>query len=715
MNHEWNGSPVQSEGSERADVVSGRFNRRKLLTTMGKFGIAAAAGTLLINRDGLVEAGVGGELFSLDCVADVPGLDLSPLMDGQQVSIRGYHPGTDVGGGVFYVDKSSAKSAHNGGTVFSPTVPWDGTQPGLNGYLSGSGETVPSGSGCLVRLYGETLTPEMFGARKNGTTDDTAAIQHAVDRAAAGSIGVLLVDGVYAITKIRLKNGLVCFGGSAELLALARIGEAMIELDGPWFSGTAVAGCTIDGLRLNGNQLARAGIFASAAKDCRITENRVFNLYGSNTLAPVGIRLHHDSRRNAVHDNVIVLPLDNPVGTYGNANGITLSGNFSSSYGGFENGAFTTPTMPCNDNIITGNRIENGTHGITLGAADYNLISNNLCRGQTHRSIILSPIASHNVVSGNQCQDFGSAGIHIAYGSNFNTITGNQCRSSNVSGEGGIQLYVGTTGNTVTGNEIACGSNYGIYVGIESTGHSIKANRIVAAANKKAAIAIESEWQRPLPAAALYSRPNYGAPPAPRTHWGIAPTGNLDISDNVIIDPAPGIAGMYVAQTGAAETVGVAARNNAIIGAEPAHYWYFFEEAAGSSRGHRFAGNIAEGVKAAKQFFSNGRAHFELFTGNVPGDASTVYVPPSGTVEPSAAYSDFISLAGYSAPTVITDFPGGLNGQELRIRLSNSVTIAHDTSKIRLRGAMHIVGASADHYLVLKRSSGIWFELGRSF
>jgi parallel beta-helix repeat protein len=685
-----------------------------MLAGMGKIGIAAAAGTLLMNRDGVVEAGVGNDLFSLDSAADIPGLDLTPLADGQHISIRGYHPGTDIGGGIFYVDKTRAKSGHNGGTVFSPTVPWDGTQPGLSGYLSGTGETAPAGSGCLVRLTGDMVTPEMFGARKNGSTDDTASLQKAVDFAAGKGGSVLLADGVFSITKFRIKNGLACLGGDAELRASARVGEAIIELDGPLFGGTAVIGCTIEGLRLNANMQARRGIFASGPIKCLLTGNRIYNLYASNTVESCGIRLHHGSLGNQVTDNIIESLVDGTNGVFSSATGIQLTGNSSSVYGGFENGAFTVPTMPCNENIITGNRVENGTHGITLGGASYNLIANNLCKGQSHRNIIMSPISSNNVVSGNQCLNFGSSGIHMAYGSNFNTITGNQCRSSNASGEAGIQMYVGTTNNTVTGNEIMCGSNYGIYTAIESSSHSIKANRIGAQSNKRAAIAVESDWKQPLPAGAAYSRPNYGPPPSPRTQWGIAPTGHMDISDNTIVDPAPGIAAICVGQLGSTEAVGVTIRNNAIVGTEPAHYWHFFEETAGQSRVHKFSGNAA-GVKTAKTFYANGRAHFELFTGNVPGDASAEYAPPAGTVQPSAAFSDFINLSLYSTATSVTDFPGGMNGQELRVRLSTSVTIVHDTGKIRLKGGTNVTGVSSDHCLCLKRIAGIWFELSRSF
>jgi len=89
--------------------------------------------------------------------------DLSGLVgdyDGQQVSLLGWHPDTDIGGGVFCWDTAKAKSDHNGGTVLSPTVPWSVI---LGDYLSGSGETEPTGFGAWVRKNVEYVTPENFG------------------------------------------------------------------------------------------------------------------------------------------------------------------------------------------------------------------------------------------------------------------------------------------------------------------------------------------------------------------------------------------------------------------------------------------------------------------------------------------------------------------------------------------------------------------------
>ncbi|MDH1410871.1 hypothetical protein N5F20_10335 [Citrobacter freundii] len=80
--------------------------------------------------------------------------DLMALSDKSANNVRqvtGYVPGTDFGGGQFYWDASKPKSQHNGITIFSPTVPWDGSYAGLAAFLAGTGETDAGGTGCWMR------------------------------------------------------------------------------------------------------------------------------------------------------------------------------------------------------------------------------------------------------------------------------------------------------------------------------------------------------------------------------------------------------------------------------------------------------------------------------------------------------------------------------------------------------------------------------------
>lgn len=109
---------------------------------------------------------------------------LSQPASGIAITVKGYVPGTNFGGGQFYWDANMPKSRHNGITIFSPTVPWDGSYAGLAAFLAGTGETDGSGSGCWMRIEdGEELKVSWggFDISGNVATDSvvTAVIEYA--------------------------------------------------------------------------------------------------------------------------------------------------------------------------------------------------------------------------------------------------------------------------------------------------------------------------------------------------------------------------------------------------------------------------------------------------------------------------------------------------------------------------------------------------------
>ncbi|HFV9303971.1 TPA: hypothetical protein ACIAJC_001622 [Citrobacter freundii] len=96
-------------------------------------------------------AAFGQSIAIVDSVKDLMAVSDKSANNVRQVT--GYVPGTDFGGGQFYWDASKPKSQHNGITIFSPTVPWDGSYAGLTLFLAGTGESDASGMGCWVRSY----------------------------------------------------------------------------------------------------------------------------------------------------------------------------------------------------------------------------------------------------------------------------------------------------------------------------------------------------------------------------------------------------------------------------------------------------------------------------------------------------------------------------------------------------------------------------------
>lgn len=116
-----------------------------------------------------------GRVFSTVALAKAA----TDLVNGQLVFITGYYATNDGGGGAYRYDSSSSDTANNGTIIALDT---------LAGRLVHTGHTV--------------ISVKTFGAVGDGVTDDTAAIQAAVDALSAGGGGDLILPaGIYAISE----------------------------------------------------------------------------------------------------------------------------------------------------------------------------------------------------------------------------------------------------------------------------------------------------------------------------------------------------------------------------------------------------------------------------------------------------------------------------------------------------------------------------------
>jgi hypothetical protein len=86
--------------------------------------------------------------------------------------VGSYYKVGGPGGGAFSWDAACRRSTHNGGTIISPTVPWDG-RPGSThiDFLAGRGETQPDAPGCWKRPPASHIRFTEWGGRGdwNGT------------------------------------------------------------------------------------------------------------------------------------------------------------------------------------------------------------------------------------------------------------------------------------------------------------------------------------------------------------------------------------------------------------------------------------------------------------------------------------------------------------------------------------------------------------------
>lgn len=155
-------------------------------------------------------------------MAALKAIDISEMAGNTQISVAGYYTPGDGGGGTFYYDSGSS-TTDNGGTIIAPNA----------------------GSGRWKRIYSGAVNVKWFGAKGDGTTDDSAAIQSAIEFCADRK-GISLEGGVFACSGINLSSvaflslkivgGALKYNGSDRLISFdtctGSVSFKDVEIDG---------------------------------------------------------------------------------------------------------------------------------------------------------------------------------------------------------------------------------------------------------------------------------------------------------------------------------------------------------------------------------------------------------------------------------------------------------------------------------------------------
>lgn len=252
----------------------------------------------------------------------------------------------------------------------------------VEGALQEAATFTQSGTGAVLRTktdkLKETVSVKDFGAVGDGVTDDTQAIQDALDT----ENSVYFPDGNYVVTDLTLSSNNVTIYGSGTIVKKANVDGVVLTITG---NNNIVTGLRFDGTAPTPTQNYTNDIIQIPSGELNIVSSCTIN--GSNG-GGISVR---NSKNNKIINNTVLNTHDNNI-------------------------------------LIAG------------GGADNNLVSGNYCVGTTSQNNIFtcasldsSPTGEYiygNQIIGNYCADSGDTAIESGYHSFWSVISNNICINS---------------------------------------------------------------------------------------------------------------------------------------------------------------------------------------------------------------------------------------------------------------------------------------------
>lgn len=445
-----------SDAQDAADIaegaVSGSVNTFFAATKSAADTLAASLGdgaTVIVDRDETrvgvrvrytVAAGVlispvtDTAIVQVATIADLRNLE--PAFDGQQCELLG-HTVAGIGGGMFYADYSSGAVDDNGVTV------------------------VTSGGKRWVRRLIGYVMPEFFGAIGDGTANDNAALQAAVDSGVSN-----IWSGQY------LTQGSIFLNDESHIVSL----NAVLLCDASTMSAAAgIVSIEKNNWQIEGKLTLRMSDFSGSAPAVRseynnglfISDSRYFRVSDLTVegFADSGIKIQTNNDKLATGD-ICRSAFANCV-TRRNYQGLSILPGFSSEY-------ITLNNFNSNWNTTSGIYIAAGNIAFSGGMSTHNDVGFHVIDGgfnPAHGNVV-GMLINHNnsraVIASNVTVGHVFSGCNI-----FDNAVGGLAGCIELTGSGGVifsgcQIMAGvksegsTLGNMFVGCTwaVAAGRNY---------------------------------------------------------------------------------------------------------------------------------------------------------------------------------------------------------------------------------------------------------------
>lgn len=329
-----------------------------------------------------------------------------------------------------------------------------------------------------------SISVKDYGARGDGTTVDTIAIQNTINICAAAGGGIVyLPSGTYIASGLVLATN-ISFRGAGKGVSVLKQDPATTNTFVIRSCGSSASASNVElkDLTIDGNQASYGnasnarmlGYYLGVGSGFTLTDCLVSNVEFKNCKS---YALDIECQSGGTMNRILV------DGCHIHDNGFTSGTGTNISCDGI--------TMIGDDITVTNCFVENNSaNGILLGQTGFTWHRNRVIgcltvnNGQT--GIKIGDLLQHSTVMGNTCIGNGVAtthtsgyGISLTAAAILNTVTGNTCIGNYVNG---IRIdgvtYNTITGNTVSGNNIRNTGDPEIYLTNSATHNIVSANII---------------------------------------------------------------------------------------------------------------------------------------------------------------------------------------------------------------------------------------------